>query len=480
MKGFSIERPRGGGRFRAAVWMTLAVVWASPVAAQQFSSPGERIYEEQLRVRLDQQEPGAREIGVDLGGWFNFAVFHYDDASDRTVRTLNKYELRGWVSVNIQGVHRLYFRGLLNYDQWVEGGNPINDRGDDHEEQVERAWYQFDLGRLIRNRTGQVSPVDFRFKVGREYATIGTALTMSMPLDLIQFNAGYGDWDFMTFLGKAIGYWRNIDDSDRVWDHQDRWFWGTEVGYRGIDGHRLFAYLLWNDDSTESSPHDTVQNYEYSTRYIGVGAEGWLLVPDLNYQVEVVGEWGQTYSDTQVSQKDPVCATAVDVLLSYLFPVQTKPKVMFEYLFGSGDGDRLYSATSTVGGNKPHTTDTAFNAFGFRDTGIAFAPRISNIHIWVLGAGFFPLEKIRGFEKMEIGTKVFFYRKDAPEGAISDTTAVNNSAWLGWEWDIYCNWRITSDLAWTIRYGNFQPATAFHGSDASCRNFLYAGVTFSF
>ena len=52
------------------------------------------------------------------------------------------------------------------------------------------------------------------------------------------------------------------------------------------------------------------------------------------------------------------------------------------------------------------------------------------------------------------------------------------AGYLGWEMDYFANWRVTSDLAWTIRYGAFQPGAAFEND--TCRQFLYSGVTFSF
>ena len=171
---------------------------------------------------------------------------------------------------------------------------------------------------------------------------------------------------------------------------------------------------------------------------------------------------------------------AADLQLQYVFQVNTHPTLMTEYIWASGDGDRRI-ATATAGGNLAGTKDHAFNAFGFRDTGIAFAPRISNINVYMIGAKFNPLEKYnRLFKKMELGTKVFFYQKDKADGAISDTTATLNSSWLGWEWDVYCNWRVTSDLSWTMRYGVFQPGAAYDGNNDSCRHFLYTGLTLSF
>ena len=84
------------------------------------------------------------------------------------------------------------------------------------------------------------------------------------------------------------------------------------------------------------------------------------------------------------------------------------------------------------------------------------------------------------FKKLELGTKVFFYHKARRGGPVSDTTATEDSSCLGWEWDLFCNWRITSDLAWTMRYSMFQPGDAFKHGDRSCRQFLYTGMSLSF
>ena len=59
-----------------------------------------------------------------------------------------------------------------------------------------------------------------------------------------------------------------------------------------------------------------------------------------------------------------------------------------------GCRDRRLSTNSTIGGNLAGTPDNAFNAFGFRDTGLAFAPRVSNLHMFMVGASFFPLEEM--------------------------------------------------------------------------------------
>lgn len=457
------------------VLVCLIVLPAGRLTGQDAS--GLAVYEEQLRLRLDEQLPEVREVGFDAGGWFSFALFNYDDGSASKHRMLRQYQLRVWARVNIRGVHQFYVRGLLDWEDWNSGDNPDTPHDDEFFQRIERAWYQFDLGQMLRQQTGKAPPFGLKLKVGRAYARIGTALVLSMPLDLIQLDVSAGDWDVKGFLGTTIRHRSNIDRSFAVSEDQERCLWGIEVAYNGLDRHRPFAYFMSNYDRTTPDPRSATQRYDYTSHYIGLGSVGTILSPNLRYSAEIVGEYGKTFSDGAVDRQDRISAMAIDVMLEYLFKTKTSPRLSFEYLFGSGDNDRSVSAVSTVGGNQAGTTDHAFNAFGFRDTGIAFSPDIANLHTYILGASFFPLEDHDLFRRLEVGTKAFFYHK-ATNGAISDTTGTNSSRWVGWEWDVYCDWRITSDLTWTIRYGAFQPRSAF--SDRSCRQFLYTAVSYSF
>ena len=446
--------------------------WAAPADAQD---RGTRLYEEELRVKLDQHRPEDREVSFDAGGWFSAVFFHYDDVALGSDRPLRRFQFRAWGKMNVKGVHRAYVRGLLSYDDWNKGDNPVYGRGDDYDEVVERAWYELNIGKALwddRNR--------LKIKAGRQFAQIGTALTLSTPLDMIQVTASWSDVSVKGLLGVTVRDSNNIDGSDNVARHQDRLFSGMELAYEGFDRHRPFVYVLSNEDNTEASPKSAVQSFEYTSRYVGIGSKGSLPGGEFKYQTEIVGEWGQTYSETATSGKDSIRAMAFDLFAEYRFRVPTKPKVMAEYLYASGDSDRRLSSSSTIGGNLLGTKDHAFNAFGFRDTGLAFSPAVSNIHMYMVGASFFPLEHIKTFKKMEIGSKLFFYQKDAEAGPISDSTAVNNARFLGTDCDVFCNWRLTSDLAWTVRYGAFFPGSAYDGGDKTCRQFLYSGLVFSF
>jgi len=468
-------------RHRRHRWVLLLVVAAvfPAGAVRGEAGAGLRVYEEQLRVQLDRQLPREKEVAFDGGGWLNFALFNYDDPAGRKHRMLRQYELRGWGRFNVGQVHRGYVRGLLSFDDWNAGHNPNANHNDEFNEAVERAWYQLDLGKML-GEAGVPLPVGLRVKAGRQYVEMGTALALSMPLDMIRFDITWQDWQAMMMLGQTIRSSRNIDDSSAVTNHQDRCLWGVELAYEGFDRHRPFVYYLSNTDHTNPHPLSPWQGFSYDSRYLGIGSEGTLCRPELRYQAELVGEWGRGYAHDSSTERERICAMAFDAVLEYTFSVPTRPKVSFEYLFASGDSDRGTSATATVGGNKEGTPDNAFSAFGFRDTGIAFGPEISNLHMYALGGSCFPLAGTRRFKRLEVGTRVYFFQKHRANGPVSDTTAGNNAQCLGWEWDVYCNWRIFSDLAWTLRYGAFQPGPAYDGRNDSCRQFLYTGMVLNF
>lgn len=467
-------------RWRIAGTSAIIIILASTPAAlsQRNEDGGRRIYQEQLRVRLDQQQAAARQIGLDAGGWFNFAFFTYDDPLGKE-RTLRQYELRLWASYTHQGVHRFYVRGIMGFDDWNPSDNPNGDTGDKFRQpRLERAWYRFDYDQLIRNQTGKDPKAGFKVEVGRDFYVMGTGLVLAIPLDAVKLTGRIGDLTVNGLIAKTITHTYNIDDSPAVRDHMDRCFYGIEVKYSGIDKHEMFIYYLWQKDHTKPWGGNPFQQYSYDSRYLGFGSTGSIpYLPKLRYELEMAFESGKSFPELS-NEQEKIRAMALDVLLEYIFDAKYHPRVAFQYLWGSGDPDRRLSSNSTIGGNQPGTNDKAFNAFGFRDTGVAFAPDIGNLHTFQLDFSARPLEDIKLFRKMETGTKVFFYTKDKRSGAISDTQATVHSSWVGWEWDAYLNWRITSDVSLTVRYGVFSPGEAFH--DRDCRHFLYAGVTYSF
>jgi hypothetical protein len=161
-----------------------------------------------------------------------------------------------------------------------------------------------------------------------------------------------------------------------------------------------------------------------------------------------------------------------------------------EGIAASGDTDRT-NTTNTYGGNKPGTRDHAFNAWGLLNTGLAFAPSVSNLVAVRAGGSTFPFPNSALFKRFQVGTDVFAFFKFRQTAPIDEVTT--DDSYLGWEPDVYINWQVTSDVTVAFRYGVFFPGSAILDEDDSPiggeavvgandhpRNFLYLGVTFAF
>ncbi|MCK5178598.1 MAG: alginate export family protein, partial [Candidatus Omnitrophica bacterium] len=150
----------------------------------------------------------------------------------------------------------------------------------------------------------------------------------------------------------------------------------------------------------------------------------------------------------------------------------------FEYAYGSGDSQRV-SVTDTEGGNLSGD-DNNFLYFGYFPAGYALAPRLSNIHIYRVGAYVNPFEKIRLLKNFNLGVDYFWYFKDKSGGGISDSEATADSHDIGSEIDLTVSWQVLSDLRWSLSYGYFMPGDAFLDSANDSDQYFSNSLTFTF
>ena len=472
-------RGRAGGPSLAGCLCLGFAFCTAPARAQPESDAflqQQRNVDERLRAEFEAAIPPSHRASVDGGGWYSFFTFLFDDGVESS-RTFRRHDLRLWGSFSADGgAHTAYVRARGSFDDF-NSGDAFDGNDDDWVgPNLERGWYQFDLNPALRAAGSAPSPVDFRFKIGRQYVEFGTGYALSTPLDALTVTAAAGNVEVRGLMGTSIRSFDDIDRNRPSGDGSKRNFFGVEAKYTGLDRHEPFVYAFWNEDQLDESPNDPLQNYDYDSYYLGLGSRGELW-RNTRYSTEWVFEQGRSFGDRRFLHHDDINAWGFDALIEYLMPVRTKPRFLLEYMFASGDPDRLFSPTGARGGNT-EGDDTGFNAFGYRDTGLSFAPRLSNVHIWRGGAAFFPLEDIPFFANLEVGTDWFLYWKHHRAAAVSDPLADTQSGYLGWEMDYFANWRITSDLAWTARYGAFFPGSAF--SDQTTRTFLLTGVTYSF
>jgi hypothetical protein len=482
----ALRIPRGVVLAMAVVLTVPATARAQLQLSQGRSSPSvpsdvflnnQRALELENERKLQRELPAAQKLRVDYGGWYNSYFFLFDDGYNSS-RTLRENELRLWTSFSAdQGVHEGYARMRMTYDDWNHGDNYTAHENDLSGPDLERGWYRFDIGRAVRGHTSYQAPFELKTKLGRDLVQAGTGYVIDLPLDHVQVQGEWLNFETTFTVGKTPSSLDNIDRSRPVASHSNRDFWVIEEKYKGFDRHEPFAYFAWQYDHTPEDPPDLLQEFDYNSRYLGWGSTGEL-IPNLRYGSEWVLERGTSYGNRRFLHTDQIKAWAFDQRFDYYFRHRMKPVLSAEYMFASGDNDRLGSPTSAEGGNRKDYVDNSFVGFGFRDTGICFAPWISNIHIWRLGGSFRPLPDVEAAKDLELGSDWYLYAKNKSPAAVSDPLADQQSGYLGWEMDYYANYRICSDLSWTVRFGTFFPGAAF--SDETTRTFLLTGVTWSF
>jgi len=444
-------------------------------AAGQSLLQQQRLIDERLADERVRVAPVDALVDWQWGGWLEYYLFHFDDGV-QSQRVFQRPSLSLWTRVTLDDeAHEIFARLRVNYEHF-QPGDEYRRQDDWVGPNLDRGWYRVDVGRALR-LTSPDSLVGLDVKVGRQETRFGTGYVLDRPLDAVIAKLRVDDWAVRGLFGKAIASYPNVDRSRSVSDHSARRFWGVELAYEGWDEHVPFAYVLWNDDFVDERPKSRFQDYAYDTRYFGLGSRG-TLGPSWTYWAEAVYENGRSFGDGQYIRRDEVDAWAWDLGIEKRWQHPMRPRATLEYMFASGDPDRLLSPTNARGGNRGDREDTSFVGFGYRDTGISAAPALSNVHVWRAGASLTPFVTEPAFEDLEIGTNWFLYHKHHSRAAISDPTAGNFEGFVGWEMDYFINWRFDADLSWTIRWGAFFPGDAY--SDRGMRSFLFTGLTWSF
>jgi hypothetical protein len=481
-------------RFLASSIVAAAlIVFLLPAAASGQASNLDRFNRqlEQIRretiLQADQNLSLQQRTFFDYGGYATFGYLSTDDNIDNN-HVLRQYELVGYARMNFDGAHEIFLRGFLTYRDFNDG-DAFDQFGDEFlDPELDRWYYRFDLQRHQAAYYGRQIDYNIIAQVGRDLAYWGNGLVLSTDLQGANVTFQKGGMDLMLLAGITPVRTVDFDASRPSFDHNTkRGFYGAMLS-KDIGGHRPYVYGLVQRDYND---HDTLvtgpvtTDFEYNSYYIGVGASG-PIGDRLQYAVEAAYEGGETESNSfevggpfisPVPQTtDEIQAWAADARLDYLFNDRRRSRISGEVILASGDDDRL-NTNNTFGGNEPGTKDHAFNAFGLLNTGLAFAPSVSNMLAFRVGGSTFPLPDTGPLRRLQIGTDVFVFNKLLSDAPIDEVTADEN--YLGWEPDLFLNWQVTSDVTMIIRYGIFFPSEDAFGSDEA-RQYFYGGVTYAF
>jgi hypothetical protein len=454
-------------------------------------------------MALPENVPLEQKALFDYGAFASFNYFSIDDPRGRS-HGLRQFDLFPYARLNFDGANEVYLRGRWGYLDW-NSGQDLTGRGDEPiDGDLDRGFYRFDY----RNYQSVYHDRDIGFnlsaKAGRDLAYWANGLVLSQVIDGIFLGTQTDFVDAELIAGVTPTRTVDIDSSRPAFDYNTRrGFYGAQLG-KQLGRHRPFLYGLvqqdYNEDDTSIIPAPSganiVTNYEYNSYYIGTGVTG-SITDRLLYGVEFVYQGGDTLSNSfqqtdvpvgpgvvarqivPIQQTtDDINAWAFDARLDYLLNDSRQTRFTGEVILASGDPDRLSSSTNTFGGNAPNTSDRSFNAFGLLNTGLAFAPQVSNVLIFRVGAVTFPLPEYSLLKRFQAGVDVFIYNKLASSAPIDEETT--DDGYLGWEPDLFLNWQITSDVTLSFRYGIFFPGSAIVDPNDEWRQFISAGVTYAF
>ncbi|KPK96693.1 MAG: hypothetical protein AMJ95_12785, partial [Omnitrophica WOR_2 bacterium SM23_72] len=256
----------------------------------------------------------------------------------------------------------------------------------------------------------------------------------------------------------------------------DRYFYGLEYSYLGFPSQTLYSYAVIQRDESNERPEDPSHDYQYNSEYFGVGSRG-KIAPEFTYGVEVIKETGKSVIYDTDEKKD-VDAWAARFKMTYQPAVYSRPRLFFEYAFGSGDSDRV-SVTDTQNGNTSGK-DSNFLYFGYVPSGFALFPLLSNLHLYRVGVSTRPLEKYRVFKNFSIGVDYYRFYKHKAGGGIYDPQASEDNHDVGSEIDVTLGWRIFSDMGFSIEYGHFMPGKAYPDSSNDSQDYFSISTTFTF
>lgn len=461
-----------------AGWLACAAATGQPSQSDALDRFIKQQREIDKQLERDRVEVAPIESLVDFqwGGWVDYFFMSYDDGQQES-RVAHRPGTALWTRISIDGgAHEIFARMRLRYSYFRPGDEGAARQEDWFGPEFDQLWYQVDWGKALR-LAAPGDPFQVTTRVGRQTVQFGTGFVLDLPMDAVLIDARLYDVRVQGLLGRAIRNLPNVVRDNAVESHSDRNFAGMQLSYEGWEQHVPFVYWLLNDDRTKERPKDPFQDYSYDSFYLGGGAAGEI-VKDLRYWGEGVMQFGRSFGDGAWRSRDYIEAWGWNAGIEKLWHTAWRPRLSFEYMFGSGDADRIYNAVGSRGGNRSGTPDRGFSGFGFRDTGLALAPTVTNLHIFKVGGSVTPFEKVQLLREMELGTNWFLYVKNQGRGAISDSTADNFDPYVGWGMDYFVNWRLTSDLAFTIRCGTFFPGQAY--SDQDTRYFLLTGLTWSF
>jgi hypothetical protein len=452
-------------------------------------------FQNSSRVKANEDIPPSQRLLVDYGAYLTFDYLSVQDPTGNT-HILREEDLVAYGLVNLDNVQSVFVRGRVSNRDYSTGdsfGGTIQGTG--QHSALEQLYYHFDLQKYLGAYKNTAINDDASVNLGRQSIIWGNGLAFNEDIDGGVLDIIKGPFSVEGVAGQTVPDTIDFDTSRPGFnDRTQRGFFGVLVSAQ-VDRHKPFIYYLSQRDLNSDNPliistteGTLTTNFDYNSNYLGAGSTG-SLNDRLAYGFEADLEQGNTLSNSYIrtssgimpvtQKREDILAFAGDGRLDYVFPDPHNTRASTEVIFASGDHSRDTSTNTTFGGVKPGTKDLAYNGFGLLNTGLAFAPDVSNILIGRVGVSTQPFNAMPIFKKLELGADAFIYSKYLERAPIDEPTSDGPGGYLGWEPDFFMNWQITSDLTLAMRYGVFEPSDRI-STNTKARQLLFTGVTFAF
>ncbi len=454
----------------------------------------QEMLDNEIQRRLDQHrgQTLGEQMTFDYGASIRLGLVKLDNAQ-RQPYGLRQYEANTYMQATIGGGHRFFGNLRFLYSDYYNSDNEnglLNPVGN-------RYWYEFDLANWQRANEGTAGDINLNVRVGRQFVNWNSGLVWSNDLYGAKMRLGMDKLSIEGLVGvSARSGLYDFDISRPDYDTDtNRHTYAVRAQYElSPELAPFISYFLQRDHNDDRSvlintglgPPIVPVEYHYNSNYLSFGSNGSIGNQFL-YSLEMVHESGDGLSTPFINRagtawiqtEEHIDAWAGVLNMVYMARDASLSRLECTLAFGTGDGDRLASA-STLGGNQTGSGDRAFNSLGYINTGLALAPNITNLLMArVGGSTALPINPKRPND-LRIGLDVFLFGKTTVGAPTSVPTT--NHRWIGWETDIRIDWRITSDVNFNLRYGLFIPNRGNPSNTFAdqVRQFVYGGISYAF
>ena len=435
------------------------------------------------KTEAPTEEEKEKDYSFAYGGWVTSYYWHFknldnDSDNDEWVSDMTLQDLRLWARADLYQTFIAYGRMQYYHAMYQTSADYAGKNDGIYGPYVDMLYVKCDLMSRFK--------IPFEATVGRQYLKLGRGIAYNDVHDGIYLKADpIPEITFQTFGSRNKPHDHNIDYSVPGYKRkQRRWFWGSEVAYKGLNRHVFYSYYLLQRDSSGEKPEDPAQKYRYQSQYCGAGVSG-MPTDNFTYWGEIIKGNGYTFTDVRrgdnIHRKSSIDSWAYNVGGKYRFDLKPEPVFELETAYGSGDRDRA-SVTNTIGGNI-YKDDNNFSYFGAYYSGYALMPRLSNIYIHKAACSFKPfkvLPVIDNIKEIAVGGKYYFYHKDRSAGGIYDDEATLKEKYVGQEVNLYLYWKIYHNLFYSMRYGLFFPGSAYPKETDAPSTYFFARMTMTF